>query len=104
MFLRHLSTDDTGCYEQAEPDESTLEQLNAVGAQIVSASELLLESLKRIPEMIDTITPRQFEEVVAELLDDPGTVRDAVRRQCVLRYDGDHFDILKRSLCVSQQA
>lgn len=59
-------------YKQTEPDDTDPEHLSAVGLQVISASEQLLASLKQKPDLIDRITPRQFEEVVAELLDDQG--------------------------------
>jgi len=46
--------------------------LPAVAPLIVTANNLLIEKLKRRPDDLFRISPRQFEEVVAELLSDMG--------------------------------
>jgi len=59
-----------GLKEQLLTPQKTI--LPVVAPLIVTANDLLIEKLKRRPDDLFRISPRQFEEVVAELLSDMG--------------------------------
>ena len=60
-------------YDQADyPPLATPELVKVVKTTIISASEAMVAALKREPEGIHRLTPRQFEELITELLRDMG--------------------------------
>jgi restriction system protein len=59
-----------GLREQAPPSQRTI--IPVVAPQIVTFNDLLIERLKKEPDGLFKISPRQFEEVIADLLADMG--------------------------------
>jgi len=59
-------------YDQDVADEPDSELFTHAQTKLITASQTLLEALQKKPDIIDSITPRQFEEIVGELLDDQG--------------------------------
>lgn len=59
-----------GLKEQAAPSQKRI--IPVVAPQIVTANDLLIERLKKEPDGLYKISPRQFEEVIADLLADMG--------------------------------
>jgi hypothetical protein len=55
-----------GLKEQVVPSQKKI--IPFVAPQIVTANDLLIERLKKAPDDLFKITPRQFEEVIADLL------------------------------------
>lgn len=59
----------TRLYELKEQDKTIIE---VVHPKIITASETIVQHLKKRPDDIYRISPRSFEELIAELLDDMG--------------------------------
>jgi len=59
-----------GLEEQVDPSQNRI--IPIVAPQIVLANDALIERLKREPDGLFKISPRQFEEVIADLLADMG--------------------------------
>lgn len=59
-----------GLKEQVDPSQKRI--IPVVAPQIVMANDVLIERLKREPDGLFKISPRQFEEVIADLLADMG--------------------------------
>ena len=63
-----LSTPEGQLYHLPEPLTSEPDIISVVVPQILIANETLVDKLKQNPDDLFKITPRQFEEVVADLL------------------------------------
>lgn len=60
-------------YDLADVTEASSSEIVLVAKpKIISASEALITNLKKRPEDMRNLTPRQFEQMLAELLDDMG--------------------------------
>jgi restriction endonuclease Mrr len=59
-----------GLREQAPPSQRRIIQV--IAPQIVTFNDLLIERLKKEPDGLFKISPRKFEEVIADLLADMG--------------------------------